>query len=429
MEVFEEVNKGKDKKDKTKINIEQVRQWFLENKHTLKKKKAFNSYVAPEPLHEIQIDMLHYKYKQPDRDLVAGKKKRARPGFRVDRPGMRTAAEDRPPYAVMAIDSFTKKMHVEPMTLNAGKDWREALDNVVAAIGKPKVMYSDPDSALGGNEMKGWFTRKNIRNVISKQHASIAERGIRYLKNRLDDKLAPDRYSDEGPESFWKKHYKPIVDHYNQKNKQDTTNMTPDDAVKPENEYDVKTNLEIKAKHDLKYPVLDIGDTVRAFKKRPKFSKERIGDYEDGTRKVEGISTSMGQKFYKLDNDDHQYIRADIALIKKGPAGRGRPPLPPPAGDDDDDPNVPKDVNALRNIKLDDDTRVVEPPKVKKEPNPPDWAAYKRLNKKDREKALERMRKEKDKVEGKEPERVADQRETGGASGSGIPRDAAGRAI
>jgi hypothetical protein len=273
LEVFEEVNKGKDKKDKTKINIEQVRQWFLENKHTLKKKKAFNSYVAPEPLHEIQIDMLHYKYKQPDRDLVAGKVKRARPGFRVDRPGMRTAAEDRPPYAVMAIDSFTKKMHVEPMTLNAGKDWREALDKVVAAIGKPKVMYSDPDSALGGNEMKGWFTRNNIRNVISKQHASIAERGIRYLKNRLDAKLEPDRYRDKMPESFWKKHYKPIVDHYNKVNKQDTTNMTPDDAVKPENEYDVKTNLEIKAKHDLKYPVLDIGDTVRAFKRGQKMQK------------------------------------------------------------------------------------------------------------------------------------------------------------
>ena len=179
-------------------------------------------------------------------------------------------------------------------------------------------------------------------------------------------------------------------------NKQDTTNMTPDDAVKPENEYDVKTNLEIKAKHDLKYPVLDIGDTVRAFKKRPKFSKERVGDYEDGTRKVEVISTSMRQKFYKLDNDDHQYIRADIHLIKKGPGGGGGPPpLPPPAGDDDDDPDVPKDVNARRNIKLDDDIRVVEPAKVKKEPNPPDWAAYKRLNKKDKEKALAMMNKEK----------------------------------
>ena len=433
VEVLALVNEGKDKKDKkdkSKINIEQVRQWFLENKHTLKKKKAFNSYVAPEPLHEIQIDMLHYKYKQPERDKVAGKDQLAQPGFRRDRPTMRTAAEDRPPYALIAIDSFTKKMDVQPMTLNEGKDWREALNKIVAKIGKPKVMYSDPDSSLGGNEMKGWFTTHNIKNIISKQHASIAERGIRYLKKRLDDKLENDRYRDGGPESYWKKHYQPIVDHYNKVNKQDTTNMTPDDAVKPENEYDVKTNLEIKAKHDLKYPVIEVGDVVRAFKKRPKFSKERVGDYEDGTRKVMAISTSMGQKFYKLDNDDHQYIRADIHLIKKGAAGRGRPPLPPPAGDDDDDPDVPKDVNARRNIKLDDDTRVVEPPKVKKEPKPPDWDAYKKLNKKDREKALARMKKEKDKLEGKKPVKVeAPARETGGASGSGIPRDAAGRAI
>ena len=88
MEVLAIVNKGKDpkdKKDKNKINIKQVRQWFLENKHTLKKQKAFNSYVAPQPLHEIQVDMFHYKYKQPDRDKVATKEMRARPGFRANR--------------------------------------------------------------------------------------------------------------------------------------------------------------------------------------------------------------------------------------------------------------------------------------------------------------------------------------------------------
>ncbi len=51
----------------------------------LKKQKAFNSYVAPEPLHEIQIDMLHYKYKQPDRETVAGKEQLAREGFKRDR--------------------------------------------------------------------------------------------------------------------------------------------------------------------------------------------------------------------------------------------------------------------------------------------------------------------------------------------------------
>ncbi len=60
--------------------------------------------------------------------------------------------------------------------------------------------------------------------------------------------------------------------------------------------------------------------------------------------------------------------------------------MPPPAGDDDNDPNVPKDVNVRRNIKLDDDKREVEPPKVKKEANRSGWDAYKKLNKKDRKK-------------------------------------------
>ena len=88
VEVLALVNEGKDKKDKkdpSKVNIKQVRQWFLENKHTLKKKKAFNSYVAPEPLHEIQIDMLHYKYKQPPRDGVATAEQKKDPDYRVDR--------------------------------------------------------------------------------------------------------------------------------------------------------------------------------------------------------------------------------------------------------------------------------------------------------------------------------------------------------
>ena len=61
---------------------------------------------------------------------------------------------------------------------------------------------------------------------------------------------------------------------------------------------------------------------------------------------------------------------------------------------------------------------------MKKEPNPPDWKAYKKLNKKDREKALARMNKETERLKtGERRDQV------GGSSGSGIPRDAAGRAI
>ena len=52
VEVLALVNEGKDKKDKkdpSKVNIKQVRQWFLENKHTLKKKKPLTHMLPQSP--------------------------------------------------------------------------------------------------------------------------------------------------------------------------------------------------------------------------------------------------------------------------------------------------------------------------------------------------------------------------------------------
>ena len=95
---------------------------------------------------------------------------------------MRRAAEDRPPYAVLAADPFTKKMAVEPMTLNQGKDWREAVEKIVAKLGKPKVIYSDHDSAMMSNELKGYFARSGIKNIITKQHAKLQKEALCTLK-------------------------------------------------------------------------------------------------------------------------------------------------------------------------------------------------------------------------------------------------------
>ena len=142
--------------------------------------------------------------------------------------------------------------------------------------------------------------------------------------------------------------HKPIAEHYN-KTKQDTINMTPEEATNPQNEFDVKTNLEIKARHDPKWETIEVGDIVRTFRKREKFEKERTGDYEDGERRVVGIETSMGQKLYRLDNTDHKYLRADIAFIKKKTGAEA------PSKEE-----VSAGVNAARNIKLDDDARAVE---------------------------------------------------------------------
>ena len=51
--------------------------------------------------------------------------------------------------------------------------------------------------------------------------------------------------------------------------------MTPNDATKPHNRIDAKVNMELKAKHNRKYPELSVGDKVRIFEKRKVGDKER----------------------------------------------------------------------------------------------------------------------------------------------------------
>ena len=77
----------------------------------------------------------------------------------------------------------------------------------------------------------------NIVSIITRQHAAEAERAIRTIKKRLDDKLSSDEAScpDKGPASYWTEHVQEAVDWYNKENVQATTNMKPVDSEKPEN--------------------------------------------------------------------------------------------------------------------------------------------------------------------------------------------------
>ncbi len=80
------------------------------------------------------------------------------------------------------------------------------------------------------------------------------------------------------------------VDWYNKDNVQATTYMKPVEAEQPENEFDVKTNLEINAIHRRKYPVIEEGDEVRTYRKKRFGDKKRMGNFHEGTRTVEEIS-------------------------------------------------------------------------------------------------------------------------------------------
>ena len=60
---------------------------------------------------------------------------------------------------------------------------------------------------------------------------------------------------------------KPVLDKYNKKMVHSTTDMTPDEAHKDENEVKLKANSLLKEKYLRKYPKVEVGDKVKVFVK------------------------------------------------------------------------------------------------------------------------------------------------------------------
>ncbi len=53
--------------------------------------------------------------------------------------------------------------------------------------------------------------------MVTRQHAAVAERAMRTIKKRLDDKLKDDAvYPDKDPASYWTKHIGEVLEWYNE---------------------------------------------------------------------------------------------------------------------------------------------------------------------------------------------------------------------
>ena len=106
----------------------------------------------------------------------------------------------------------------------------------------------------------------------------------------------------------------PVLLTYNNKTEHSTTKMTPKEAMKPENQFTVKLNLELKRINSRIYPNINIGDFVKVYKKKDELDKERKSLWSKENYKVEGITESMGQKFYKLEGKPKALMRGEILL-------------------------------------------------------------------------------------------------------------------
>ena len=114
---------------------------------------------------------------------------------------------------------------------------------------------------------------------MTRRHAVFAEKAIRFFKNKMNQKV-----SKEGKP--WTEYIASVLIRMNtgkevvaegkkqgKERPNRTTEFTPEEAAKLENWLAVHNNVVLKAKHNMKYPEINVGYKFQVFKQRGTFEK------------------------------------------------------------------------------------------------------------------------------------------------------------
>ena len=174
---------------------------------------------------------------------------------------------------LVLIDIFTRYAVVIPIKSKTPPDVLGGTMEALQKMGKkPKMVYSDEEGSLMSSEIQEYFKKENIELHTTRGHPAFAERFIRTFEDALFKRVDADEKG--GKHNIqWTDYMFEIMLTHNNKNRHSTTGMTPNEAKTDENEYEVKVNLELKAKSSRKYPTLQVGDQVKVMRKKQLLKK------------------------------------------------------------------------------------------------------------------------------------------------------------
>ena len=273
------------KKDKS-ITYVDIQAWFKRNIERKTQLKGYNSFIASEPKQEYQCDLFFMNYLN-DPEFSKG---------------------------LLMVDIFTKFVSIIPINSRTANTLLDAMkESMLKMGGTPQTLYTDDEGGLRDQLIQNYLKDQNIRHIVTRSHAAVAERTIRTIKAMIEKRLESAKRRDE--DKRWVDVLNQVLITYNFKNKHSATKMTPKEATLPANQLQVKTNLEMKRKHTRIYPDINVGDYVKIYNKKSKYAKERIPVWSKENFKVESINESIGQNFYKVEGRDRPLMRFEILLV------------------------------------------------------------------------------------------------------------------
>ena len=185
------------KKDKS-ITYVDIQAWFKRNIERKTQLKGYNSFIASEPKQEYQCDLFFMNYLN-DPEFSKG---------------------------LLMVDIFTKFVSIIPINSRTANTLLDAMkESMLKMGGTPQTLYTDDEGGLRDQLIQNYLKDQNIRHIVTRSHAAVAERTIRTIKAMIEKRLESAKKRDE--DKRWIDVLNQVLITYNFKNKHSATNMTP----------------------------------------------------------------------------------------------------------------------------------------------------------------------------------------------------------
>ena len=204
--------------------------------------RGFNSYVAKEPLQDIQVDIADFTRSAEVND-----------GYR---------------YAFVAVDIFTKICHAVPIKDKKPAKSIRAVNEVLYNIGVMNTLYHDNEGSWSSTYFIRLINSNNIKLIITSTPPTFAERMVQTIKNMMHQRLEGLEISKDK----WVYILQCVLKKYNDTS-HSTTGMKPNEAVKSSNHVGVWFNINSKATDNREYKPIKVGDKVRSYVKPTSMKK------------------------------------------------------------------------------------------------------------------------------------------------------------
>ena len=244
--------------------------------------RGFNSYVAKEPLQEIQMDIADFT-----------KSAKANGGIR---------------YLFVAIDIFTKICHAVPIKDKNPPESIRAMKEVLEILGKPETIYHDNEGSWSSTVFIRLLNQNKINQIITTSPPPFAERMVQTIKNMIHIRLEGLEINKEK----WVDILPAVLKKYNN-TVHSTINMTPNEAKDKKNHFEVWLNIYNNSNFARKYPPLKVGDSVRTYiKKKEGFKK---GYESNWSKDVYKVIFYKDKQYMVNDNKRKLYSRHELLKI------------------------------------------------------------------------------------------------------------------